>query len=69
MQGSILQSVLDVFSSVGTWISEALNDLMPIFYNAESGLTFLGILAVAGLAFSVVFLVIGIIQKFLHFRG
>lgn len=64
----VLQAILDVFSNVGTWIAESVNDLMPMFYG-ESGLTFLGVLAVAGLAFSVVFLIIGIIQNFLHFRG
>lgn len=64
----VLGAILDVFSNVGTWISESVNDLMPMFYG-ESGLTFIGVLAVAGLAFSVVFLIIGIIQNFLHFRG
>lgn len=64
----ILDAILDVFSSVGTWISEAVNDLMPMFYGTD-GLTLLGVLAVAGLAFSVVFLLIGIIQRFLHFGG
>lgn len=64
----VLGAILDVFSSVGTWISESVNDLMPMFYG-ESGLTFIGVLAVAGLAFSVIFLIIGVIQNFLHFRG
>lgn len=66
---NILDSILEVFSSVGEWISSAVVDIMPMFYSAEGGLTLVGILAVAGLAFSVVFLVIGIIQNFLHFRG
>lgn len=65
----VLTGILEVFSSVGTWISTAVSDLMPMFYTAESGLTFIGVLAVAGLAFSVVFLIIGIIQRFLHFGG
>lgn len=66
---SILESILGVFSSVGEWISGAVTDIMPMFYTAESGLTLLGVLGVASLAFSVIFLVIGIIQNFLHFRG
>lgn len=66
---NILDAILDVFSSVGTWITESVSALMPLFYSAEGGLTFIGVLGVAGLAFSVVFLIIGIIQKFLHFRG
>lgn len=66
---SIIKSITGVFSEIGTWISEAINDLLPMFYTAESGLTFLGTLAVCGLAFSVVFLLISLIQNFLHFRG
>lgn len=65
----VLGSILEVFSSVGDWISTAVADLIPMFYVAESGLTFLGVLAVSGLAISVVFLLVGIIQNFLHFRG
>lgn len=65
---SILSSIFAVFSEVGTWIVSAVTDLIPIFY-AEGALTFLGVLAVAGLAFSVIFLVLGLIQNFLHFRG
>jgi hypothetical protein len=39
-----------------------------MFY-AEGALTFLGVLAVAGLAVSVVFLLMGVVSNFLHFRG
>lgn len=66
---NVLDAVLGVFTEVGEWISTAVTNLMPMFYNTETGLTFLGVLAVAGLAFSVVFLIIGLIQNFLHFRG
>lgn len=65
----ILTAILAVFTAVGNWISTAVTALLPMFYSAEGGLTLIGVLAVAGLAFSVVFLVIGIIQNFLHFRG
>lgn len=64
----VLTSILDVFDAVSTWIGEAVTAVIPMFYSTD-GLTFLGVLAVAGLAFSVIFLVIGIIQNFLHFRG
>lgn len=66
---SILTAILAVFSMIGDWITGAVTDLMPMFYTAETGLTFMGVLAVAGLAFSVVFLILGILQRFLHFRG
>ena len=66
---NVLEAVLDVFTSIGEWIPGAVTQLLPMFYVAETGLTFLGVLAVTGLAFSVIFLVMGIIQNFLHFRG
>lgn len=66
---TVLEAILAVFTAIGDWIVESVPTMMPMFYNAESGLTFMGVLAVAGLAFSVVFLLIGIIQRFLHFGG
>lgn len=66
---NVLDSVLEVFTSVADWIPDAVTNVIPMFYTAEAGLTFLGVLAVAGLAISVFFLVMGIVQNFLHFRG
>lgn len=68
---NVLTDILAIFSGVGEWIADAVNALVPMFYTAgeNGGLTFLGVLAVAGLAISVVFLIIGVIQNFLHFRG
>lgn len=69
----VLTSILSTFTGVGDWFIDNLSSFQAIFW--ESGvdgageLTFLGVLAVAGLAFSVVFLLMGIIQGFLHFRG
>ena len=68
MTGTVLNSILEVFSAVGEWISTAVTSLVPMFY-AEGSLTFVGVLAVAGLAFSVAFLIINLISNFLHFRG
>lgn len=65
---NVLDAILAVFMSVAEWIADAVVALVPMFYD-ENGLTFLGILAVAGLAISVAFLIIGVIQNFLHFRG
>lgn len=66
---SVLTAILAVFTAIGEWITTAVTAIMPMFYVAGTGLTFLGVLAVAGLGFSVIFLVMGIIQNFLHFRG
>lgn len=64
----ILVAILSVFTAVGGWLVETVNSLVPMFYSAESVLTFLGVLGVAGLAFSVAFLLIGLIKSWLRFR-
>lgn len=66
---NVLEAILAVFLMVAEWISGAVTALIPMFWVEATGLTFLGVLAVAGLAVSVTFLLIGLIQKFLHFRG
>lgn len=66
---NVLTAVLAVFTMIGEWLVTTVPKLFGLFYSAENGLTFLGVLAVAGLAFSVIFLLVGIIQRFLHFRG
>lgn len=66
---SIISAITGVFDAISTWLQSAIASIIPIFYEAETGLTFIGVLAVMGLAISVVFLLIGIIQKFLHLRG
>lgn len=65
----ILTAILAVFTAIGTWITETLPSFFALFYVAETGLTLLGVLAVAGLGISVIFLLIGIIQRFLKFQG
>lgn len=70
MEGAlgILTAILAVFTAVGEWIVTAVTALIPMFYSSGN-LTFIGVLAVCGLAFSVVFLILGLIQRFMHFAG
>lgn len=66
---NVLDSVLNVFDAIGTWIGDAFTALIPVFYDSTTGLTFMGVLAVAALAISITLLLLNIIQNFLHFRG
>lgn len=66
---NILTSITSVFTAMGEWFVDIMPTLLGIFWQAETGLTILGYLAVASLAISVIFLIIGVIQNFLHFRG
>lgn len=63
----MLDVVMDVFTSVASWFVEVVPVIMGMFY-AEGALTFLGVLAVAGLAISVVLLILNTCKDFLHFR-
>lgn len=70
----VITAILAVFTAIGNWFVSSFTQLIPIFWTAGSGetggsLTFMGVLAVCGLGMSVIFLLIGIIQKFLHFAG
>lgn len=69
----MISAITNVFTEMGSWLVTAIQSMLSVF--ATSGtdgtvtLTFLGVLAVAGLGLSIMFLVIGLIQNFLHFRG
>lgn len=65
----MIEAITGVFTEIGNWLVTAVSSFLPMFYVAETGLTLLGTLAVAGLAVSICFLLIGIIQRFLHFAG
>lgn len=64
---SIIDVILGVWSAVMSWFGTAFEDLIPIFYVAETGLTFIGYLAIAGTAVSAAFLFLGLVQKWLRF--
>lgn len=64
---SILTAILAVFAAVGEWIVTSVTNLLPLFYTSENGLTFIGVLGVAGLAFSVAFMLINLIKSWLRF--
>lgn len=66
---SIITGMTDIFTAIFDWISSALLSLVDVFYVAETGFTFLGVLALVALGISVFFLIIGVIQNFLHLRG
>ena len=66
---SVITSITQVWAAISGWIVNTIPDIVNVFYNAESGLTFLGTLSVLALGVSVFFLLMGLIQRFLHLRG
>ena len=70
----IIGAVTGVFTAMGEWISQFIPTLIALFWTPGTGetagsLTFLGVLALCSLAVSIFFLIMGLIQNFLHFRG
>lgn len=61
----VISAIFEVFDAVMTWLVGAIGDAIPIFWVAETGLTFMGTLCLISLGIAVVFLLIGIVQRFL----
>lgn len=71
---AIITAMTTVFDAVFTWLKTAITSVISVFYTAGTGeaagqLTFLGVLALVALAISIFFLLVGLIQNFLHLRG
>jgi hypothetical protein len=65
---AVVTAITGVFTAIGNWIVTTIPNVVEIFYT-DGALTFLGTLAVIGLGISVFFLLMGLVQNFLHFRG
>lgn len=70
---SIITAITTCWTAIFTWLTTSISSLVPIFYEVdaqgEGSLTFLGVLAIIALGVSVFFLIMGLIQNFLHLRG
>lgn len=65
----VVTAIMAIFTALGNWFVSTITSMLPIFYSDASGLTILGVLACCGLGVGVIFLVIGFIQRFFHWRG
>lgn len=68
MTASVISAMTAVFDAIFTWLLSAIESVIAIFWASE-GLTFLGVLALIALGISIFFLLVGLIQNFLHLRG
>lgn len=59
---TVISAIMDVFSSILAWFTEAFESVTALFYNAETGLTFVGVVSVLTLGIAVFTLVIGWIR-------
>lgn len=67
----IITAMTEVFGEVFIWLQSAITSVLSVFYTSgeNGGLTVLGVLALVALAISIFFLLVGLIQNFLHLRG
>lgn len=65
---TLVEQITGVFSAIAEWIAEVIPTLFELFYNAESGLTFLGITAILSLGIGVFLLLMNIVKSFLTFQ-
>lgn len=68
MTTSVVSAITAVFTAIIQWIVSAITDVIPLFYAAETGLTFIGVLALCALGISITLLVINLVKDFLTFR-
>lgn len=66
---NVAEEILSLWSVIMSWLVSAVFAAIPVFYVAGEGLTFIGFLAIAGMAVSVAFLFVMIIKRFLRFGG
>lgn len=65
----ILTAVFTVFAAVFDAMIGWLTDVVELFINSSGELTFFGTLALVSLGISIFFLLVRVVQNFLHFRG
>lgn len=63
-ENAIVTQILAIFTAIGNWFVSCITSLLPIFYDSESGLTILGVLACCGLAVGVILMVIQFVKRF-----
>lgn len=68
MTATVISAITAVFTAVMGWLQTAITSVVAVFWTGE-GLTFLGVLALIALGISIFFLLVGLIQNFLHLRG
>lgn len=66
---TVLSAVLAVFSAILEWFVTAINTAVGIFWAAETGLTFIGTLALLGLGIAVILMLFAMIRSYLKNRG
>lgn len=69
---TIVSAILDIWSGISTWIIEALQSIVALFWVAgDAGggqLTYFGVLSVVSVGIGIFFLLLRVLQNFLKLR-
>lgn len=65
---TIVTSITEVWNAVSTWFVTTIGSITDMFYDSETGLTFLGTLAVFSAGIGITIGVINLIRGWLHSR-
>lgn len=72
----MIAAITEVWQEILTWFTTALGSIQTVFVTTSGSgadvtytLTFMGVLAVISVAIGIVFLLVGVIQNFLHLRS
>ena len=66
---SLVVNMTEVWESIMTFIRTAFSDMQLVFVAADGSLSFLGVLAIISVGIGIAFLIMGVIQNFLHLRS
>jgi hypothetical protein len=65
---NIVTSITSVWSAVATWFIDTMNTVPALFYNEETGLTFIGTLAIFSGGIGIILGIIHAIRRWLKNR-
>lgn len=66
---TILDTIFAVLTGVLGWLIEGITSVVGVFYDAQTGLTFIGIMALIGLAIGIGRLVLAWVRSLIKGRG
>lgn len=66
---SIINAFVEVWEQLVTFLTANFSNIIALFYNAETGLTFVGVLAVIMGGISLILLIWNLIRSFFSMHG
>lgn len=67
MGASLTGAITEVWTAMSEWIVEAIQSLLPVFYN-ESGLTILGLMCCVSIGIGLFLLLCNVVTSFFSLR-